>query len=306
MNMEKDTQPMKLRIVLVEGSGFGKSSTGNTICGNGVFKMEHDITSGCVIAGVKSDGQVILIVDTPALFDPNKSSEEAMRAIANGVALAAPGPHVLLVVLQLGNLKNEDQKAVKIIQGLLGEEAAPYTMVLFTHRDGTEADGVSVEEIIDGSPSVKAFISQCGGGYHVFNNRHEDPSQVRELLEKINTMVQRNGGRYYTTAFEHQAGFATAGAIGCAIGAVITLTGLAFGATAGLILGLAAFGAGVATGLDIGPAAGLACGPAAFGAAAAAAVGAIAAVLNAPLVAATAAILPAAGLVVAQWLNTHT
>uniref|UniRef100_A0A4W5LB00 Fibronectin type-III domain-containing protein n=1 Tax=Hucho hucho TaxID=62062 RepID=A0A4W5LB00_9TELE len=41
-------------------------------------------------------------------------------------------------------------------------------------------------------------IQKCKGGYHVLNNKDQNPSQVTELLENINNMVMRNGGSCYT------------------------------------------------------------------------------------------------------------
>lgn len=38
----------------------------------------------------------------------------------------------------------------------------------------------------------------CNQRHHVFNNEVRDPTQVVQLLEKIDNMVSENGGNYYT------------------------------------------------------------------------------------------------------------
>ncbi|CAF1243553.1 unnamed protein product [Didymodactylos carnosus] len=199
----------EVRLVVLGKTGTGKSSFGNTVLAREQFEADcafESITTRCSVGLRVFNDKNWVIVDTPGFFDTKLPKQQVQREVAGSYQITAPGPHVFLVVVELGRFTEEEERAVEWITKIFGDRAVDYCIIIFTHLDKIikAKKKKTVDKYLqNANPALIKLLDKCDNRYIAVDNTASDDAKeqtLKDLSDKISKMIAKNGERFYTTS----------------------------------------------------------------------------------------------------------
>lgn len=197
-----------MSVILLGLSGSGKTSALNLILeragsqySGADFPPEApQQTVCCERKKVFVEGGQLILVDTPEMWD--EDGVENLEMVKDCLALSLPGPHVFLLVLQVGRFTQGECDMVGHLQKIFGRDFVEHAIVLFVRFDGSQNRSQRIIDYVAGAhTTLQLIIQKCGSRYHELNVTKSQNAlsypQVKELLSAINKLVSVYGGQPY-------------------------------------------------------------------------------------------------------------
>ncbi|KAL1251940.1 hypothetical protein QQF64_019736 [Cirrhinus molitorella] len=170
-----------LRIVLLGKNESENRRVGNSILGTVLISSSQQLS---VRISADVEDRKIIVINTH-LLQPNLSQQQIINGVKECVSLSAPGPHVIIIVLQYNDFRENDRQRVKYVLNLFSEQAIKHTIVVTT---GEETCGLIFTSVIWNN-AFHDLVKECGGGHLKFDKgntgwRSEMFRRAEEILNE--------------------------------------------------------------------------------------------------------------------------
>ncbi|XP_073708378.1 GTPase IMAP family member 8 [Garra rufa] len=188
--------PSELCLVLVGSIGCGKTMTADTLLGQNSAPGPSASSRVSQIRQGLSEGRRLSVVETPRWYWRGKEVEDDIqKETRRFLSSSVPGPFVFLILIPIGEFTEMEGLIPDQLERMFGPAVLGHTLVLLTC--GEYLMGRSLDECLQKDVGLQEVVRRCHGRCHVISNRKpEEKQQVVTLLEKVEQMIQRNGGFY--------------------------------------------------------------------------------------------------------------
>ncbi|KAK2867694.1 hypothetical protein QQF64_023453 [Cirrhinus molitorella] len=163
-----------LRILIVGTRGHSRFSAADLLSGReDGGQKDREIVKTTVIT---DEGRRMMLVTGPNLCEDNTAKQTFTKALF----LSSPGPHAVLMVLNLEDQQSQQCDIVKRAQELLGAGVLHYCIVLLLQNHQEHLTGASRE-----------MINACGGRFHMISDSEPNPTQTAALVAEIDKRFGR-------------------------------------------------------------------------------------------------------------------
>ncbi|XP_069098994.1 uncharacterized protein [Pleurodeles waltl] len=192
----------ELRIVLFDLTGDGTHAALNTLLGR-EDGLEYESEMGeCTKRSCVRDGRRLALTEWTLPLDTEDVKEERLQDGLMCLTFSAPGPHAILLVLNVGQTVTEGMETIAFIKDHFNNEEAlqSHGLVLLTGKEGL--NGQTAHSYVQASgAALKDLIGGCGGRHCVIRSsaRAEERARERsEVMGLIDTVLQLRGGAFCT------------------------------------------------------------------------------------------------------------
>uniref|UniRef100_A0A8C1D546 AIG1-type G domain-containing protein n=1 Tax=Cyprinus carpio carpio TaxID=630221 RepID=A0A8C1D546_CYPCA len=191
--------PSELCLVLVGSISCGKTMTADTLLGQRSAPGPSASSRVSQIRSGLSAGRRLTVVETPRWYWRGQEveahiQEETLRFLGS----SAPGPFVLLILIPIGEFTEVERRIPDQLERMFGPSVLAHALVLLTC--GEFLMGRGLDQYLGKEAGLQELVRRCHGRCHVIMNRRpDDRQQVLALLEKVEQMMQRNGGFHLET-----------------------------------------------------------------------------------------------------------